>query len=214
MKEIGISGYSVYVEETTDTTKDPQIIEIQYNSLFDTNYLRDKILIEIGARSLMEPSENVKIRSIIAESYPETDFADDYFTVPTVVPQRTFLEKAFLLHEEFQKPTEKIRVDRMSRHIYDLEKMMDTDFAIDALNDGELYNAIVAHRSTLTKMKEVDYTTHTLDKINFIPPLNVIDLWKADYESMQKNMIYGKSLPFDELIDRIKELNKRFRSIE
>ena len=43
----------------------------------------------------------------------------------------------------------------MSRHIYDLEKMMDTDFAIDALNDKELYNTIVAHRSTLTKMKEV-----------------------------------------------------------
>ncbi|MDR1631915.1 MAG: nucleotidyl transferase AbiEii/AbiGii toxin family protein [Dysgonamonadaceae bacterium] len=159
LQEAGISGYSVFVEETTDTTKDPQIIEIKYDSLFGSNYIRDKVLIEIGARSLTEPSDNVQIRSIISDNYPDASFADDDFTVPTVVPQRTFLEKAFLLHEEFQKPAEAIRVNRMSRHIYDLEKMMDTDFAIEALNDSELYNAIVAHRSTLTKMKEVDYTT-------------------------------------------------------
>ena len=215
LKDAGISGYSVSVEETGDTTKDPQVIEVHYDSLFNLgSYIQEKVLIEIGARSLIEPSKDVQLRSILANTFPDAVFADDYFSIPTVVPQRTFLEKAFLLHEEFQKPAEKIRVNRMSRHIYDLEKMMDTDFAIDALNDRELYNTIVAHRSTLTKMKEVDYTTHTPDKINFVPPLNVIDLWKADYESMQKNMIYGKSLPFDELMDRIKELNERFRKIK
>jgi hypothetical protein len=215
LKDTGIIGYSVSVTETEDTTKDPQIIEIHYNSLFNAgSYIQDKVLIEIGARSLMEPSKDVKLRSILANTFPDGVFADEYYSIPTVVPQRTFLEKAFLLHEELQKPTEKIRVNRMSRHIYDLEKMMDTDYATEALNDRELYNTIVAHRSTLTKMKEVDYSTHTPDKINFIPSLNVLDLWKTDYESMQKNMIYGNSLPFDKLMDRIRELNGRFREIK
>jgi hypothetical protein len=215
LKNAGISGYSVSVAESEDTTKDPQIIEVYYDSLFNVgSYIQEKVLIEIGARSLIEPSREVQLRSILANTFPDATFADDYYPIPTVVPQRTFLEKAFLLHEEFQKSAEYIRVNRMSRHIYDLEKMMDTNFATEALNDRELYKAIVAHRSTLTKMKEVDYTTHTPDKINFVPPLNIIDLWKADYESMQNNMIYGKSLPFDELIDRIKELNELFRNIE
>jgi predicted nucleotidyltransferase component of viral defense system len=215
LRYMGISGYSVLVAETEDTTKDPQIIEVHYDSLFNAgNYIQEKVLIEIGARSLIEPSRDVNLRSILAETFPDAIFADDYYPIPTVVPQRTFLEKAFLLHEEFQKPVEKIRVNRMSRHIYDLEKMMDTDFAIDALNDRELYNAIVTHRSTLTKMKEVDYTTHTSDKISFVPPKAVIDLWKKDYETMQGNMIYGKSLSFDSLIERIKELNERFRKIQ
>jgi len=213
LKEAGISDYSVSVEETADTTKDPQTIEIRYNSLFNINYLRDKILIEIGARSLTEPSENVRIRSIIAENYPETNFADDFVAIPTVIPQRTFLEKAFLLHEEFQKPPEKIRVDRMTRHIYDLEKLMDTDYAKEALKNKDLYNAIVEHRRTLTAMKEVDYDTHVPERINFIPPAFIMDSWRKDYEKMQ-NMIYGKSLLFDELIDRIRELNERFRSIK
>ena len=60
----------------------------------------------------------------------------------------------------------------------------------------------------------VDYSTHRPSQVNFVPENEVIDLWKDDYESMRKNMIYGKSLPFDELIDRIKELKKRFRSIK
>lgn len=213
LQENGISGYSLFVPETEDTTKDPQTIEIKYNTLFNTNYIQNKVVIEIGSRSLIEPSENIQMRSLIADTFPNADFTDNYCNIPTVIPQRTFLEKAFLLHEEFQKPMDKIRVDRMTRHIYDLEKMMDTDFAKEALNGTDLYNAIVEHRRTLTAMKEVDYSTHAPETINFVPPASVIDAWKKDYEIMQEYMIYGESLPFDKLIGRIKELNERFRKI-
>jgi predicted nucleotidyltransferase component of viral defense system len=213
LKYNGIEGYILSVPETQDTTKDPQTIEIQYNSLFALSYIRDKVVIEIGARSLIEPSENVQIRSIIADNFPDADFSDAYFAVPTVIPQRTFLEKAFLLHEEFQKPFDKVRIDRMTRHIYDLEKLMDTNFATEALNNTNLYNAIVEHRRTLTAMKEVDYSTHSPETIDFVPPDFVMDEWRDDYKKMG-NMIYGESLPFDKLIERIKELNERFRKIK
>jgi hypothetical protein len=214
MKNNGIDGYSITVHETQDSTKDPQIIEILYDTLFDTNYIQNTIKIEIGARSLIEPSKIVKMRSLIADTFPDESYADDYCSIPTVIPQRTFLEKAFLLHEEFQKPHERIRVDRMTRHLYDLEKLMDTEFALDALKNRDLYNAIIEHRLTLVAMKEVDYTTHTPDKINFVPPASIIENWKKDYERMQGYMIYGNSLTFDKLIERIKELNERFRKIE
>jgi predicted nucleotidyltransferase component of viral defense system len=214
LQELDIVGYTLSVAETQDTTKDPQTIEIQYNSLFPANnYIMEKVLMEIGARSLIEPSQTVKLRSILAETLPDAAYSDDFFDVPTVIPQRTFLEKAFLLHEEFQKPLEKVRIDRMTRHIYDLEKLMDTEYAINALKNKELYNAIVEHRRTLTAMKEVDYSTHAPATINFVPPDSVIDAWRKDYEQM-KNMIYGQSLPFDRLIERIKELNERFRKIQ
>jgi predicted nucleotidyltransferase component of viral defense system len=214
LQELGIVGYILSVAETQDSTKDPQIIEIQYSSLFPANnYIMEKVLVEIGARSLIEPSQIVKLRSILAETLPDAAYSDDFFDIPTVIPQRTFLEKAFLLHEEFQKPLDKVRIDRMTRHIYDLEKLMDTNFAIKALNNKDLYNAIVEHRRTLTSMKEVDYSTHSPQTINFVPPDFVMNEWREDYEKM-KNMIYGESLPFDKLIERIKELNERFRKIE
>lgn len=46
-------------------------------------------------------------------------------------------KKAFLLNEEFQK--EKPRSRRMSRHLYDLEKLMDTNYGKAALEDTALY---------------------------------------------------------------------------
>ena len=215
LKEMGSDGYSLRPIVTEDSTQDPLIIEISYDSLLSPgSYIREKVLIEIGSRSLIEPSENIQLHSIIAATHPDSSFADSLFDVPTVVPQRTFLEKAFLLHEEFQKPNESIRVDRMSRHLYDLEKLMDTVYAKEALNNKELYNTIVEHRRTLTSMKEVDYTTHTPDKISFMPPTTIINAWRKDYEAMQSSMIYGESLSFDELIERIRELNERFRNIK
>jgi len=56
--------------------------------------------------------------------------------IPTVLPIRTFLEKAFLLNEEYQKKVP--RSERMSRHLYDIERLMDTCSGA-AINDAELY---------------------------------------------------------------------------
>ena len=69
-----------------------------------------------------------------------------------------FLEKAFLLHEEFQK--ENPRVERMTRHLYDLERLMDTDFGKAALADPKMYVEIVRHRSIFNTIRGVDYRTH------------------------------------------------------
>ena len=49
------------------------------------------------------------------------------------VAGKTFLEKAFLLHELFTMPGCQ-KADRKSRHLYDLEKMIDEDFALSAIN--------------------------------------------------------------------------------
>lgn len=43
------------------------------------------------------------------------------FNVQVVIPTRIFIEKVLLLHEEFSKPIEKIRTERLTRHFYDFE---------------------------------------------------------------------------------------------
>lgn len=120
--KLGVQDYELVVQETKDTDTDPLVIELQYKSLTETSdYLRPRVLIEVGARSLMEPVENRSIISMVSEEFRELPFAETEITIPVVSPKRTFLEKIFLLHEEFQKDTKVIRVERMSRHLYDLE---------------------------------------------------------------------------------------------
>jgi hypothetical protein len=65
----------------------------------------------------------------------------------------SFLEKIFLLHKEFSQNTTKIRIDRLSRHIYDVEKLMDTEQGKAAINYTELYKGIVIHRKKLIHPK-------------------------------------------------------------
>lgn len=127
----------------------------------------------------------------------------------SVLPSRTFLEKIFLLAEEFQK--DKPRHVRMSRHLYDLERLMDSEYGRKALADRGLYDAIVEHRRTYYALKYVDYDKHDPQAICFVPHVGVQELWAADYADMKRYFIYGSSLPFEQLISRIRELQERVR---
>lgn len=44
-----------------------------------------------------------KISAMVDDEYPEQSFSEKSEEIPSVNPERTFLEKIFLLHEEFQK---------------------------------------------------------------------------------------------------------------
>ncbi|MDD3044768.1 MAG: nucleotidyl transferase AbiEii/AbiGii toxin family protein [Candidatus Delongbacteria bacterium] len=213
IRQIGIPDFTVKAQEVPDSDTDPLNLELVYKSLFDkSDYLPSRVLIEIGARSLMEPTEIRQISSLIASVYSEKDFADKPIFIPTVLPKRTFLEKAFLLHEEFQKPEDKIRVNRLSRHLYDLDRLKDTVHGLAAIEDIELYEAIIKHREKFNNIRGIDYSTHYPDKIDFVPPQNVIKKWEADYIAMRESMIFGESKNFSDLISSIKELNNRFRN--
>jgi hypothetical protein len=215
--DIGVPAevFSLAAMISQDSDRDPQTLQLNYRSeLTKSPYLRDTVLIEIGARSLREPSTTTAITSLISQALGEKSIAGKSFEVLAVMPERTFLEKIFLLHEEFSKPADKIRNDRMSRHLYDLEKIMDTGFGINALSDRELYQTIVDHRRKFSAMKGIDYDSHAPRSICFIPGEHVMGSWEKDYRSMQENMIYGQSLPFSRLILRLKELEQRIRILD
>ena len=161
----------------------------------------------------MEPSENREINSLLSSTFPDQTFTTEPFSISTVLPQRTFLEKIFLLHEEFSQDTTKIRIDRLSRHLYDLEKLMDTEHGKAAINDTELYKGIVIHREKFNPLRGLDYSNHIPGRIKIIPPDTVIKEWEKDYQTMTENMIYGEPLKFDSLINRMLELQKRINDI-
>jgi predicted nucleotidyltransferase component of viral defense system len=194
--------------------EDPVKIEVAYPVLTEKmTYINPSVLIEIGSRSEREPFSERQISSFVGQHFEGKNFADSSITIQVVNPERTFLEKIFLLHEEFQQPYEKVKIDRMSRHLYDLEKLMDTSFGENALADKNLYQHIVEHRKTITPVRGIDYANHAPDKINIIPPVNTMTAWKKDYEQMQQSMIFGESLSFDKLIERISELNNRIKKM-
>jgi hypothetical protein len=212
--EAGFISVDVKPQEVINHDQDPLNVEIYYPRLTETSsYLKPGLLVEVGSRSLKEPNTVRSITSFVAGNFTESPFIDKLITIPVVNPERTFLEKIFLLHEEFQRSAEKKRVGRLSRHLYDIEKLMDTPFADKALQDKNLYNSTVKHRSIFVKLGDVDYTKHSPKHIKFLPPIELLQQWEADYKQMQENMIYGESLPFPKLIEKLKNLQTRINNI-
>ncbi len=212
--DAGFMDVEIKYREVENHDQDPIIIEIYYPTLTENvDYLKPGLLVEVGSRSLKEPITTRTFCTLAAENYAVQKFSDKSITIPVVNQERTFLEKIFLLHEEFQKPQEKIRVDRLSRHLYDIEKLSHTPFAALALQNPDLYNTIIAHRRKFTSIASVDYDKHHPSSVAFIPPDELLPHWEDDYKQMQENMIHGESLPFAELIKNLTELQNRINKI-
>lgn len=209
--EISRTKEGISTELRADTH--PSVIFVNYDSVVPetSKYVQPRVKIEISCLSMDEPVKELLLNSFISASVPGTEEVEVKFK--TVIPTRTFLEKIFLLHEEFQK--ERPRSYRMSRHLYDLEKIMDNDFGLKALSDGQLYMDIVKHRSIYNKLPHVDYDSHHPQRINFLPPASVIKEWESDYNKMKENFIYDiHKMSFDKLMKRITELQERVRDMK
>lgn len=213
-KAKGLTGVEIVPEEIKTSDQDPVIISVYYPNVIETpDYIQPRVQIEIGCRSLREPFENKSVISLIDEVYPEAEFAQKSVLIPSVLSERTFLEKIFLLHEEFQRPKEKIRVNRLSRHLYDIYQISKSQHADIALEDKELYETIVKHRHRYTRLGGVDYNKHQPQMISIIPPKELLSAWEADYKIMQEQMIHGDSPEFSSLINSLQELTKKVNSI-
>ena len=214
--EKGLDNLTFTLIDAKDSDQDPRIIEIYYPNVIPTpGYLEPRVQIEIGCRSLKEPFSIQTLSSLIDEQYPEMDFALPAIKVPTVNPERTFLEKIFLLHEEFRKPVDKIRVDRLSRHLYDVVKLSKSEYAEKALTDKELYETIVIHRHKYTRVAGVNYNEHQPKTINPIPIPEVIAAWEADYKTMLEQMIYEEKKPsFEEIISELTHLKNKINALD
>ena len=130
-----------------------------------------------------------------------------------VIPERTFLEKVFLLHEEFRKDV--VRVERMSRHIYDLAMMMNSEerIADRAIHNEELYKAALEHRRKFIGLKGFDYNELYPDSLCIVPNEEIAKQWQEDYRFMCEHMIYGSVPSFGELIDKLYTLNNQIRQL-
>ncbi len=212
--KIKSESFSVDVVVTPITTTDPEVITVTYRSMFDVSpYIKNTVKIEISGRSMMEPIEKKAINASIDKHFPKSPFAEDAFEVNAVIPERTFLEKVFLLHEEFKKDV--VRVERMSRHIYDLAMMMDTEsqIAARAIHNEALYRAVLEHRRKFIGLKGFNYDELYPDSLCIVPSEDVATLWKEDYKFMCDHMIYGPLPSFDELIDKLALLNMQIRQL-
>ena len=80
-------------------TRDAQAIEVAYPAAFSETYLRPNVRLEIGPLASWVPSAPHVIRPYAADVFPEL-FADPACPVVAIAAERTFWEKATILHQQ------------------------------------------------------------------------------------------------------------------
>ena len=82
--------------EGDGTYPEPRVIHVRYKSIFDDGlpYLHSEVKLEVGARSLLEPTAEAVVTSVSEEVLPVSATVRQV-VIPTALAEKTFLEKAF-----------------------------------------------------------------------------------------------------------------------
>ncbi len=184
--------------------KDGFSINIQYPSLFSDPALRPQILLEIGPLASWSPSSTYEISSFVAQKFPK-HFENPTCQVATIVAERTFWEKATILHQEANRSKEKKIPLRHSRHYYDLAMMATSGIKDKALSNIELLEGVVAFKQRFYSSAWAKYEDAKIGTLKLLPPEFRHRELKEDYASM-RNMIFDKYIEFDEMMSTLKDL--------
>lgn len=176
----------------------------------ETTYINPVVRLELGARGDAWPTERRSIQPYAAEEIPHL-FRLPATDVTVLAAERTFWEKATLLHAEYHRPAEKAMTAPLSRHYYDLALLADTPYGERALGDVKLLDRVAKHKALFFPSKWAQYESARVGTLRLVPPEDRLKGLSADYEKL-KLMIFDDPPPFAAIIARLRALERRINS--
>lgn len=207
----GTRGWSLAVDQDDP---DGQTLLFAYPGATEVRiaaYLKPMVKLEFGARSEPWPAEPRPIRPMVADEFPDL-FDEPDLQVRALRPERTFLEKMMLLHEERLRPGDRPVRRAMARHYYDVWRLIESGIAAAAVADIDLFTQVAAHRELYFRHTWMDYQTLEQGSIQMLPAPSHLDDWRRDYQAMQGEMFVATPPPFDEIIAVIEGFQSEFNA--
>lgn len=189
---------------------DPHVIEVRYPASFPDRYLRPELRLEIGPLAAWLPHEEKLIGSYAAEQFPQV-FARRQSAVRVIKAERTFWEKATILHHEAYRPEGRLQPSRYSRHYYDLARMAGAPVKDAALANLELLAEVVTFKQRFYPRGWARYDLAASGSLRLVPDGAVLATVKSDYRAMT-NMIFGAVPLFDEILGSLRTLEEEINA--
>jgi hypothetical protein len=175
-------------------------------------YIRPVVKIELGARSDIEPSATPEIAPYLAEVLPD-EVADSRFLVHAIAPERTFLEKVALLHEETYREGSAAPKARLARHYYDLWCLITRGVAERAVGDIALFDRVAAHRAVFFRRGRDAQSSFTPGSLRIVPAADRLALWRRDYAAMRESMFFGEVPDFADILTVVSRFEEHFNAL-
>lgn len=173
-------------------------------------YIRPEVRLELGAGSDPYPVGDYPIRSYAAEAFPQA-FSDAECSVTALEAERTFWEKATLVHAEYHRAADKPTPARISRHYYDLHQLAWSEQGRRAVADRELLRRVAEHKQVYFASGWAHYETAAAGGIHLIPPDTRLKELAQDYDLM-RDMFFGPFPKIEEILTRLQELEREINA--
>jgi hypothetical protein len=202
----GTHGWSLRIDPA-----DPQTVLFQFPQAGGPGlaYIAPAVRIELGARSDHWPSEDHPIRSYLAKI---VDRPMGSASVRSLAAERTFWEKATLLHAEAHRDPAKPMPPRYARHYHDLARMAVDPVAERALADAALRKRVVAHKSVYFRSGWARYDLAEPATFRLLPRNERTAELEADHRKMAP-MFFSPPPPMETILDTLGQLEARIRQL-
>jgi len=193
---------AIYVDR-----EDQQQVIFEYPKTFEKSiypedsYIRQRILLEFGCRGDVTPACDASVHSYAEEMFSNA-FTSMFVTVNVLAPERTFWEKATLLHMLANQDSSKSLQPRMARHYYDVYKLSQSDVMKSAINNISLLETVAIHKSVYFKSRQASYETARPGTLKLIPSDALIQKIESDYSAMEE-MFFGEVISFDDILEQL-----------
>jgi hypothetical protein len=199
-----IPGLIAIIDDT-----DPHTVNVRYPAAFAAEYVRAEVRLEIGPLASWVPSSSRTVQAYAAESFPKA-FSDPVCVVVAIDAERTFWEKATILHQEAHRvgtiPT------RYSRHYYDLYRLAQSSIKGSALSNLALLKDVVEFKERFYASSWARYDLARPGTFRLSPPESQVTALERDYRAMQE-MFYRKPPVFTAILGGLTLLEQEINGL-
>ena len=166
-------------------------------------YVAPVVKIEFGSLTDQRPTGVHPIVPLIAELVPGA-FDDFKAEVVALEIERTFWEKATILHAEHHRPAVQAFRDRFARHYADFASLWRHPGGQRAARQLDLLERVRLHKSRYFASSWAHYETAVPGTLRFLPPDSRLGELRRDYAAMEP-MFLNTPLKFDEVLAILRE---------
>lgn len=191
-------GFSLTVDPV-----DAQTLLFAYPSLSDSagGYVKPIVRFEFGARGVHLPAEVREISPYVHQAFSDL-LGSGGVDVKVLGVERTFWEKATILHMLFHQDPTKPLADRMSRHYYDMAQLIGHEAKGRAVSSLDLLEQVAHHKSVFFKAAWANYEDAKPGSLRMMPNAELTAALRRDYSGMRE-MIIGDAPGFDDILGAI-----------
>ncbi|MCF6199237.1 MAG: nucleotidyl transferase AbiEii/AbiGii toxin family protein [Hyphomicrobiaceae bacterium] len=208
-----LSKIPAATDSKVDVAKCGEKITISYPSAVEETdkYMKSEVLLELGGRNVIDPNETHEISPDIEKIAPTLSFPKGEVVV--LSPERTFWEKASLIHVACHSKKINENADRLSRHWYDLTMLMKHDSGKKAVDNRDLFESVINHKKVFFRTGQANYDACLAGKLKLLPNQEALGVLQKDYEKMvAAGMLYGFPIKFEKIVEEIQAIESNINS--